>query len=118
MVASPNNGSYQTVTVSGGSITLDKHYVVIHVGLPYTSDIETLDIDTPQGESLVDKAKRVNEVNMFVEKSRGIWAGPKPPSDDSVDPLEDLFELKNDDISVPTQISSTQPLLIPENKVR
>jgi len=94
VVASPNNASYDTITVSDGQITLDKTYVVVHVGLPYISDIETLNIDTEDGETLLDKNQNIKQVNMSVEASRGVWAGSKPPSDDSVDPLEGLRELK------------------------
>lgn len=94
VVASPNNADYSLLTVTNGSITLDRPYAIIHVGLPYISDVETLDIDTPQGETLIDKSKKVTEVFMQVEKTRGLWAGARPPSDDSVDPLENLTELK------------------------
>ena len=94
VAANPKNDAYDLVTVASGAITLDKHYSVIHVGLPFISDIETLDIDSPQGETLADKKKIVSKVNLFVEKSRGIWAGPVPPTDDDTDPLEGLYELK------------------------
>lgn len=94
VVASPNNAAYDTVTVSNGSITLDRQYSVIHVGLPITSDFETLDIETTNGETLTDKNKLVTAVTLFVESSRGIWVGGKPPSDDSVNPLEGLTEMK------------------------
>lgn len=94
VVANPNNAAYTTVTVSSGTISLDKCYAVIHVGLPYTSDIETLDIDTPDGETIADKKKLVNKLTIFTEKSRGIWAGTEPPSDDDTDPLEGLTEVK------------------------
>jgi len=94
VVASPNNDSYDTVTVNNGGITLDKPYGLIHIGIPYISDIESLDVDTASGETLSDKNKIVGEVNLFVEESRGIWSGPKPPSDDTVDPLEGLTEFK------------------------
>jgi hypothetical protein len=94
VVASPNNDSYDTVTVSSGKITLDKPYAVIHVGLPYLCDLETLDIDTNNGETLQDKNKIVDLVNMFVEETRGVFVGPKPPSNDTTDPLEDLIEFK------------------------
>lgn len=94
VVASPNNSSYEVVTVTNGAVTLDRPYAVIKVGLPYISDIETLDIDTPNGETLADKQKLVTEVTIYVESSRGIWAGPKAPSDDTVDPLENLREHK------------------------
>jgi len=96
VVASPNNASYDIVTVANGKVTLDKPYAVIHVGLPYLSDIETLDIDTPNGETISDKSKIVGEVNMFVEETRGIFVGPKPPS--GTDPLENLVEFKLRDV--------------------
>ena len=99
VAASPNNDAYEVVTVANGQITLDKTYGVIHVGLPYISDLETLDIDTTQGETLSDKFKNSKEVTLFVEESRGVFAGPKPPSDDLTDPLEGLneFKLRNDE---------------------
>lgn len=94
VVASPNNAAYNAVTVANGTATLDRCYSVIHVGLPYTSDLETLDIDTVQGETISDKSKLVNKVTVFVEKSRGGFVGAKPPTDDDVDPLEGLTEFK------------------------
>ena len=94
VVANPNNDSYDTITVTLGTVTLDKPYGVIHVGVPYLSDVETLDVDTVRGETLLDKKKFVSRVSMFVEDTRGIWTGPKPPTDDTVDPLENLTEVK------------------------
>jgi hypothetical protein len=94
VVANPNNDAYEVITVTNGTVTLDRPYAVIHVGLPITADLETLDIDTPNGETLIDKNKLVGRVTVSVEGSRGIWVGPKAPSDDTVDPLEDLVELK------------------------
>lgn len=109
VVASPNNASYDTVTVSNGSVTLDKPYAVIHVGLPFVSDIETLNIDTLQGETMTDKNKAVQNVTVFVEESRGMWAGPRPPSDDSTDPLEGLVEYKlrnNEGYDAPVELKT------------
>jgi len=94
VVASPNNDSYETVTITNGIATLDRPYGVIHVGLPYISDIESLDLDTAQSETISDKKKMVSKLTIFVESSRGIFAGTKPPTDDDVDPLENLYELK------------------------
>lgn len=73
--ASPNNSSYEARTVTNGSITLDEPHAVIHVGLPYVSDMETLDIDIAGPSTLADRKKMVNKLTMFVESSRGIWAG-------------------------------------------
>lgn len=97
VVASPNNESYDVLTVTSGAITLDRPYSVIHVGLPYTCDLETLDIDTVNGETLSDKKKLVNKVTAMVEDSRGGFFGSRPPTDDSDDPLEGLYELKSRD---------------------
>lgn len=94
VVASPNNASYDVITVTNGSITLDKPYGVIHVGLPTISDVQTLDVDSPQGETISDKKKIVSRVSAFVQDTRGVWTGAKPPADDDTDPLEGLSELK------------------------
>ena len=97
VVASPNNEAYTTLTVTNGTITLDRPYVKISVGLPFISDIETLDIDVAQAETMMDKNKNIRQLNMHVKDSRGIFAGAKPPTDDSTDPLEGLYELKTRD---------------------
>ncbi len=76
VAANPNNIAYEVVTVTNGIATLDKPFAVIHVGLPITADMETLDIDILQGPSMADKKKNINKVTIFVEDSRGIFAGP------------------------------------------
>lgn len=81
VVANPNNASYTVKTVTNGTVTLDRAYGVIHVGLPYISDIETLDIDTVQGETMADKSKNTGKVTMYVEKTRGVFVGANEPTD-------------------------------------
>lgn len=65
------------ITVSGGqlSVDLDRPYVVIHVGIPYCSDLQTLDLEVVGAETLQDKKLQVNQVTLLVDASRGIWAG-------------------------------------------
>lgn len=93
VVSSPNNSDVNTVTVSSdGQINLDACYGVIHVGIPYISDIETLSIDSPSGESLINKKMLVQQVYLHVEKTRGLFAGISEPA--GTDPLEDLYEAK------------------------
>jgi len=94
VVASPNNSSYTTVTVTGGAITLDKPYGVIHVGLPYISDLQTLDLDSTNGETMIDKRKLIGKVVLMVEETRGLFVGQQPPDDDDDDPLQNLYEAK------------------------
>lgn len=94
VVASPYNPRYASYTVANGSITLAAPYSVITVGLPYISDLETLDIDIGQGETMANKNKIINEVMVYLDKTRGLFIGAKAPVDDEVDALQDLTELK------------------------
>lgn len=93
VVANPNRSTLSTVTVASGSITLSRPYAVIHVGLPYLSDGETLNVELSQQGTLIDKQKIVTQMYMYLLKSRGIFLGAKPPSDDDTDPLEGLTRL-------------------------
>lgn len=79
VVSSPNNPSVATIAVTGGIATLDKPYAVIFVGLPYVSDFETLDIDTPEGPSLKVSKMLINQVVLMVDRTRGLWIGPGDP---------------------------------------
>lgn len=94
VVASPNNPEYTTRTVTSGQVTLDKAYGVIHVGLPYLSDIQTLDIDTPNSETISDKKMVVSSVTLHLEKSRGVFVGGVEDLDLMSTPTQDLTELK------------------------
>jgi len=97
VVASPNNSSYAVRTVTDGVLSLGRCYAKIHAGLPITSDIETLDIDSSAG-NLVDKNKIVSAVTVYLEKSRGGFFGPKNPDtntrNEDDDPLFGLIEMK------------------------
>lgn len=79
--------------VSGGQITLDDHGVVVHVGLPYVSDFETLEINIPGRATTRLQNKIVKRVGLIVQDSRSIRAGASfeklkeyEPRDVSTDP--------------------------------
>lgn len=91
VVASPNNPGYAVLTVTGGSITLPRPYAIVHVGLPITSDLETLDIETTQSETLVDKNKLISSVTAYVEASHGAWFGLPPKEGEGL--LEGMTEM-------------------------
>jgi len=57
--------------VEGGEITFDDTYSVIHVGLPIQADLETLNLDTVNAETFVDKQKLISKVTVMVQDSRG-----------------------------------------------
>lgn len=102
VVANPNNTEIKTeYTVADGMITLDQPYGVIHVGIPYISDLEPLDIDTSQGESLVDDYKNISRVSMHVENTRGVWVGNGSELDDSTNIVKGLTEIKIRDQELP-----------------
>jgi hypothetical protein len=105
VAANPNNGAYTVVTVTNGVASFDEVYGVIHVGLPFTSDLQTLDIETAQGETLSDKKKLVNRVTLFVEKARGIWiGGAEPPADDDFeDQLTEFKQRSDEDYDEPVE---------------
>lgn len=80
VVASPNNPAYSLITVDvSGSVTLPQAFGVIHVGLPYLSDLETLDIDSPQGETMSDKFKIISRVTVRVQQTSGLFVGTHEP---------------------------------------
>lgn len=61
--------------VTGGAITLTDHAVVAHVGLPYVSDFETLEINIPGAATTRLQNKIVKRVGVIVQDSRSIRAG-------------------------------------------
>ena len=77
---------YPQETVVSGSISIDPPASVIHVGLPYNSDIETLPLVAEIDESLAQgRKKNINQAWMKVYRSTGIHIGPS---------ASDLTEIK------------------------
>lgn len=62
--------------VASGAITLDRPAAVVHVGLPYTSLVESLDINVPGQETVRDRPKLINRVALLVKDTRGLQSGP------------------------------------------
>lgn len=82
------------VTVENGALHLAKPYGVIHVGLPITSDLVTLDIDTAQGETMLDKQKQIGKLSIRVAESRGGFAGTYLPDANDDNQLNGLYEIQ------------------------
>lgn len=104
--ASPNNPNYETVTVTDGEAVLPLAPAVkIHVGVPYLVDLETLDVDLSGASSVISKKKRVGQVTLQVEKSKGIWIGGlEPTGDDAIEYLEELKLRQFEDYQNPTKL--------------
>lgn len=70
-----NGGVIKNITVQNARINIDRPCGIIHVGLPYVSDIETLSIEAGR-TTIQGKLKNINKVTIRVFKSRGLWVGP------------------------------------------
>jgi hypothetical protein len=80
VIASPNNPAYATRTVTSGAIAnLTLFGPTVHVGLPFTSDIQTLDIDA-QATSVKPGKFLITSVGAWVEETLAFFAGPEAPT--------------------------------------
>lgn len=77
------------LVVSGGAITLQTAAAVVHAGLPYISDLQTLDLSSVQ-DALRARVKNVPSVTVLANSSRGLLAGTGFDADK-------LFEVKQRD---------------------
>ena len=95
-VVSSLSNENTSLTVSGGEIVLPDFYAYVRVGLPYLTDVRTLDFDTPQApETAEDKMQLTNRLALYIQETRGLWAGSLPPKEDTANPLEGLKEYKS-----------------------
>lgn len=92
--------------VSGGSITLQEAAGVAHIGLPYKSDMQTLDIELRNAnETVLDKKIAVTSLTVIVEESRGIFAGKDKNSLYEEKTERDTYELPLDLLTGQTAIA-------------
>jgi len=68
--------------VKNGTVTIPNPALVVHIGLPITSDFETLNLASARSD-ITDKKKMINAVSVIVDKSKGFQVGP------DVDHLDD-----------------------------
>jgi len=101
----------QQVVVSG-AITLPAPASIVHVGLPYVSELETLPLgDTQAG---VGKRKKTVKLRARVERSRGMWVGPQRDVDND-NPIY-MTEMKRDPLwSAALVTEEIEILTVPDN---
>jgi hypothetical protein len=88
VLASPNNAEYAPVIVTNGAIDLPAGtYTTVTVGLPYTTDIQTLDIDAV-GTTVKERGMQVGGVIAWIEETGSFYAGPVVPTGDTLTGLE------------------------------
>lgn len=96
VVGSPLNSHYSKVyTVAGnGTLTLDKPYSVIYVGLPIIEDVETLDLETFFGETMMGRRKRMAGLYGYLYNTRSFYAGSENPDNNNQNTTRNkLFQL-------------------------
>lgn len=67
------------MTVTGGALTLAHKASRIHVGLSYTSDIETMDYDaqSANASTLQDRIRNINSAFLRLENTASLLVGPR-----------------------------------------
>lgn len=63
------------LTVTSGAVALGSPAGVVVVGLPYESELQTLEVNVPGEETLSDKTKIIKQVTAVLLESRGGWYG-------------------------------------------
>jgi hypothetical protein len=63
--------------VTGGAVPLDSAYSKVIVGLPYTADLETLNLElaTQTGPTAQGQMKKIGQVTVRVKEARGLSVG-------------------------------------------
>ena len=87
------------LTVSNGAVTLSRAASRVHMGLGYSTDLETLDLNyTTKSGTLQGRLKKVSKVILRFEDTRGGFVGPD--ADNLVEMKQREFEL----LGQPTQL--------------
>lgn len=79
----------ENLVVSNGQVTLPYAASTIHVGLPYTCDMQTLEV-TVEGQTLRTRKKAIPRVGLLVRDTRGLKIGSGP---------DRLYEIKEREAS-------------------
>ena len=77
VVALANGYVVRDLTVSSGSVTLPSAASRVHVGLSYTSEMQSLRIDNGNiGDTIQGRDKKISRLSMRFETTLGGWYGP------------------------------------------
>src|SRR3990167_3419315 len=77
LVANSDGNVIRGIVVSAGAITLTRAASRLHIGMPYTSTMKLLDIESPSSSSTIQGRKIVvNNITIKFEATRGLVVGP------------------------------------------
>jgi hypothetical protein len=119
ILSSPLNPNKSTLTVPvGGILPLPGLYAYGVVGLPYESEMETLDLEASDGRTFTDANKLINSAGIAFNKTRGGFisiesqaavslsdASPLAPDDDPEFPAERPSFSDHIEVAIPAQWS-------------
>tara|TARA_R100000655_G_scaffold2756_2_gene10695 strand:+ start:3524 stop:5524 length:2001 start_codon:yes stop_codon:yes gene_type:complete len=72
-----NGATHPNKTVSSGQITLDRSSTKVHIGLSYTSLLQTMRVELQgEGGTSQSKDKRIHEVTLRLHETVGVEVGP------------------------------------------
>lgn len=72
-----DGATHPDCTVSSGAITLARSSNVVHVGLPYTSTLQTMRIEAGASDGVAQgKKKRISRINYRFYRTLGVKQGP------------------------------------------
>ena len=104
---SPNNPSYP-VRQASSTNPLDRFYSYIVAGLPITSDVETLSIDSADAPKLRTRKKLINNVRLDVLETRGLFVGRAAPEGNGIEELNEFKIRQYEDYDKPVRSVSGQ----------
>lgn len=87
-------------TVVSGAVTLLHPGGVVHAGLGYESDLETLDVNVPGAPTVRNKTKTIPSVSVLVYQTRGLFVGPDE------DHLDEIAQRMNEDLDEPIDLQT------------
>lgn len=78
IVALADGNVIKELTVTNGTVVLNRPYSRIRLGLAYTCDLETLNLESQQGNTMQGKLKKLSRPVVRLLQSRGLWYGTAP----------------------------------------
>lgn len=101
VISSPNNPNKETLTVSaGGVLDLPDYYAYGIVGLPYTFEMETLDLESSDNRTLTSSRKLINAAGVAFERTLGGFIGTR---DADISTMEEIAFSDEDSVEIPIE---------------
>ena len=86
------------LTVASGAITLPNAAVLVTVGLPYTCDLETLQLEINPAQTIQNRKRKLGNAFMRLRNTRGGFVGPNVPN------LVEIKYREDEDYYEPTEL--------------